>query len=560
MLSASGQGRMINPVPQATSNGNRPRKQAKHSHFVELRIEQIRQCLHQNELSGRSALWLSLGEHRKLVLRLAKVLDELGEVFTFFHRYLAQRPDLIPSDDCLILESELPVPPMIDEEELNHQFLNTTEDIDFAEESPPDSTEVCSILSVRTSKGSVRVEIRRDTFIQYWDIDKNCLAPIAPVLKRIWPYLDPDHVILEFQSDTKDALSFKAREEWLTSALQKSDPSANQHMVTSKVRQEFLSDTTFALSESPGETVSKILAELAQESPRMVSETTEHSHYTINTRILCQTWLNQAFLGDWYPVTMQASHLSISRGSQSVVFHGGIVASPSQDTQLQLLNYVMSTAFGAHDEVAESLAELMDPAPDCEGLDVLKRRIGQIVPFRDGGWAENGKSGLLADHLFIQWRIAKDCGYRETEHFQAFHRSIIALAHIAVRFAPDADLLKDAIYEFRMRKVVADLVESGKVGRVLEQGEQAMELFFDFSHKFKRIIENNSTRTIKQSVATNANSNKTRRGLFRFFGLYTVLLMLAVAATKLPGSTEGLITSAFLAVSLAILHALTRLR
>ncbi|MFT5404030.1 MAG: putative unusual protein kinase regulating ubiquinone biosynthesis (AarF/ABC1/UbiB family) [Verrucomicrobiales bacterium] len=548
---------MISPDPPASSATHRKNK-AKHSRLIEARIAEIQRCLLRNELTPGSAVWISLGEHKSLIQRFAEILDGLGIVFRYFQRYLSFRPDLITADDCLILEAALSNPPPLDEGLLKHLLKDRWKD-DIREttgEYKQESSEAFFILSKQTSSGTLRLEFHRDTFISFWETDRHCIATLAPIIRRIWPHLEAAHLISDFQNDTANEMDFGSRLNWLKSAPKATDGLANECMITPRVHDDFSSDSCIALRDIPGDSVKRVF-QLDKEVPENPNDVSfGGSRHGAVARVLCQSWLNQMFLGDWFPISLRPSHLSLVRGDRNVYFHGGAVFCPSTEWQMLLLAYVMASAFGIPDEVAESLAELMEPEAHCQGLEVLKRRIGQIVPYRDGGWAENGKSDLLADHLFIQWRIAKECGYRESEQFQSFHRSFFALAYIAVRFAPKSDLLRDAIYEFRMRKAVTDLIESGKLSSMIEQGEKGMELFFDIGHKIKRITERNSARLNE----IHSRSKNERSTTFQLFGLYMALLAVAVVASKVPRNFEGLMAAAFLVVASALVYGVTRLK
>ena len=546
---------MTNPAPQAVKAKNRKSKSS-HSRLVNARIAEVQKCFHRNELHRDSAIWRSLGEHKALILRLAGVLDELGLVFRYFQRYLSCRPDLITADDCLILESALNSPLPIDEDQLK-QMLG--DDIRGVTE---ESSEACYIISKPSTNEPLRLEFHRHEFISSWETDRYCLAPLAPVIERIWPHLDAENVITDFQDDTTSELDFENRLDWLKLIPKTSNQLMNEgYMGTLQVHEKFSSDSCIALLNIPGGTVTQALFQMENEAPSHHSSATSFTgsrHVTV-ARALCQSWLSQMFLGDWIPISLRPSHIGLGQKSRNVHFHGGTVSCQSSDTKMRLLGYVMATAFGISDEVAESLSELMEPEDHCEGLGVLKRRIGQIVPFRDGGWAKNGKNELLADHLYIQWQIARDCGYQESEPFKDFHRSIFALAHIANRIAPNADLLKDTIYEFRMRKAVTDLVESGKLSSVIEQGEKAIELFFDLGHKFKRILERNSSKANNDHSKEKSQPNNGK-SLLHFFGLYVALLALAIVASKASDNFEALISATFLIVAAGLLYSITRLK
>src|SRR5205814_8353917 len=59
--------------------------------------------------------------------------------------------------------------------------------------------------------------------------------------------------------------------------------------------------------------------------------------------------------------------------------------------------------------------------------EALKRRCRQAVPFRERDWSGDDR---LAESLLVQWRVAREAGWRITPHHLHVYRGIGAVARL----------------------------------------------------------------------------------------------------------------------------------
>ncbi|HBL30312.1 MAG TPA: hypothetical protein DD490_26050, partial [Acidobacteria bacterium] len=117
-------------------------------------------------------------------------------------------------------------------------------------------------------------------------------------------------------------------------------------------------------------------------------------------------------------------------------------------TQTRLWEYLGTAVTGDPAEAAATLLSEMTPGPRAVDADQILLRLRQIVPFRDGSWSSSGDT--LAEHLFLQWRVARSGGWRPRPHLLAFWRGFTAVAAEMQALEPGSDALRDGLEELRL--------------------------------------------------------------------------------------------------------------
>jgi predicted unusual protein kinase regulating ubiquinone biosynthesis (AarF/ABC1/UbiB family) len=184
-------------------------------------------------------------------------------------------------------------------------------------------------------------------------------------------------------------------------------------------------------------------------------------------RSLCLVWLRQALLGQAFPVSPHAADILLLPYKQ-LAFTGGRFASLRQETKTNLWEYLVAVSTENLDRACSCLLRELREGRETGGEHLLRQKIRQVVPFRDGGWT--GGDGLsLAESLFLHWRLASEHGYEPQPYLPAFYQGLFAIAALARRLSPEQDALLEAWRDMRLN---AGLLQMKEMMGLQQMGDQ----------------------------------------------------------------------------------------
>jgi ubiquinone biosynthesis protein len=393
--------------------------------------------------------------HDPFARRLRGALEDLGPTFTAFGLYLSSRADLLPAADCLELgalpDQAAPLPAAAVLEvvtaELGRPAAAVFADFD---DRPRESRPLTQAHGARLVAGqAVVVRVVRPGVEAAMATDLPHLEDLAPAFagagrldpfaagagtdfqEDLWRSFD-----LSVEAAALEALAQDTADEGLAGV-----PAIYRHLATPRV---------VVYQDLGGEPL-----DVEVEVPRELA------------RRLCLAWLRQALMGRLFPIAPRGPGLSLLPDGR-IGFTGGLFARPPAASQANLWGYLAAASRRDPDEVCNRLVQEMSREGPATSEESFRLRLRQGVPFRDGGWTAEGSS--LAEHLFLHWRFARECGYRPRAHLVDFIRGLATVAAAARRLEPEGDSLSEALGELRLAAGV------DQVGEMLAP-EQAIELF-----------------------------------------------------------------------------------
>ncbi|HWM89259.1 MAG TPA: AarF/UbiB family protein [Thermoanaerobaculia bacterium] len=441
--------------------------------------------------------------------RLRMALEQLGPVFSSFGLYLACRPDLLPAGDCLELSGlpdlakPMPVEAVLAavESELRREPREA-----FAgfEEAPCESRLLFQAHRARLPGGQpVIVRILRAGLDERLALDLPLLPRLGPAFAEGFPL---EETVADFRAFLEQELDLLA-----------------QAVALDRVAAE---TENVGPLRAPG-----VCRELA--TPKMLvlqdlggSGLAERGEDVELARRLCLLWLRQALLGPAFPAEPWGTNVAVLAGER-IAFTGGVLAEPPPAVQANLWGYLIAASNQDVDEVCTWLLResTLEGPPWAE--EQLRLRLRQAVPFRDGSWSRSGEG--LAEHLFLHWRFARECGFRPGAHLLAFFRGLTALTFETRRLAPGRDVLLRALEDVRLLAGMQQLGEMMNFDRLRENFERYAALAVQLPQKLDEVLTLAAEGDLRRPTRPAARPPERRRGS----SLVWVSLLLALAAVVL---------------------------
>jgi predicted unusual protein kinase regulating ubiquinone biosynthesis (AarF/ABC1/UbiB family) len=188
---------------------------------------------------------------------------------------------------------------------------------------------------------------------------------------------------------------------------------------------------------------------------RLVGETLDERADAGDARRLGSAWLRQALAGGVVPYDFGPRDV-VAVEDRLVLTAASFVPHASTD-RAHFTAYLGAVASDDPDTAANWILEGASAPPEVEVE--LRRQLRQTVPFRDGEWSGDDR---LAEHVLVQWRVARDAGWPVSPHHQHLYRGLYAITEIANALAPDTDTLLAALEDERLR------VGLSQAGRALD--------------------------------------------------------------------------------------------
>jgi ubiquinone biosynthesis protein len=388
--------------------------------------------------------------------RLRNALTRLGPTFSELGLYLASRADLLPACDCLELaglpDRGEPMPASEVQALIAAELGKAPRDLFAAFDAQPlESRLFTQEHAARLPTGdAVVVRLLRPGVEERVASDLALLERIGGAFACGDSLFSPG-VIADFQTSLSRRLDLAAEAEGLE--LLALDAEAGGPLLVPRVERNL---------STPCLLVREQLRGARSGEARRDSEDL--------ARQLCLAWLSQALRGRTFPVEPRGANLEILPGNR-IAFTGGLFAKTSAVSQVNVASYLVAVAARRDpDEVCSRLLREMTREGWSTSEERLRLRLRQAVPFRDGGWNTPGED--LAEYLFLNWRLARECGYRPSMQLTALFRGLSTVSITALQLAPDRDALQKAFDDFRFAASISQLVEMAAIDRLAENLER----------------------------------------------------------------------------------------
>jgi ubiquinone biosynthesis protein len=383
-----------------------------------------------------------LGLDEQPASQLLVALADLGPVFLDFGRYLGSRVDLLPRRDCWELSRPL-----------QERLRDTAGD-------------AASIVSRRlgtapeTAFRSIEPTPRRVTpWVQQHDAWLPNSVPVVvtivrsdaddllrsdvPLLGLLTPWLDAPvsdvhAAIADFSASLTERLD--QLHQATTFIKLAADADACGAFDAPRCYHEHCAPGILTLERIDGPTIRETLASnrhrRSEPSPDRESL----------ARQLATAWLRLAVTGDLVPYDFDLHDIRVRDGR--LVLEGGALEPVTSTGRARLLNYFVAAAADDPDAAWDWLTTAAKPGPAGQNEDALRRRLRQVVPFRDGEFSGDNR---LAEHVLVQWRAIREAGWHVQPHQLRVYRGVYAVAAAASELAPATDALRAALYSERLR-------------------------------------------------------------------------------------------------------------
>jgi predicted unusual protein kinase regulating ubiquinone biosynthesis (AarF/ABC1/UbiB family) len=450
---------MASPGTYVASSGPRARRRA-----VEARLAQV-----DPPPAGRRSPppegRLSADEHA--VTRLRAALADLGPVFAGFGRYLSSRIDLLPRREALEL-SAIPdrATPMTaaQVDACVAEQLGTPLERRFFEfdRTACDATLWTERHRAWLAPGvPVLVTMVRPDAAEWLASD----VPLLPLLNP-WVDVPPDGLAAAID-DFVSTLQRRLDQTLQVSAFATlaADASAHGGFSAPACYRDHCAPGILTIAKPAGATFDDILADESEpDATRAAGE-----QYA---QRLASAWLRQALLGRVVPFDFGPRDI-VADGDRLVLI-GGAFEPHTSGERSRFLNYVNAVAADDADAAAAWLVDVAAPEASNRREEELLRRLRQAVPFRDGEWSGDDR---LAEHLLVQWRMAREAAWPLTPHHLHLYRGLLAATGMAARLAPHEDALLGALRDERLRMSLAQaqrVLDPREVGATLDRLLQDM--------------------------------------------------------------------------------------
>ena len=166
-------------------------------------------------------------------------------------------------------------------------------------------------------------------------------------------------------------------------------------------------------------------------------------------------WLRQAFDGRLFPYDFAARDIVVGRGvagqDDARLRLTAAACDPLGSAERErVLRYINAVAADDPEAAANWLLDAQPvPADGSPVEEEVRRRFRQAVPFRDGEWSGDER---FAENVLVEWRVAREAGWRITPLQLHVYRGLMGVAGITQALVPDEGVLLSALQEVRLRR------------------------------------------------------------------------------------------------------------
>jgi predicted unusual protein kinase regulating ubiquinone biosynthesis (AarF/ABC1/UbiB family) len=395
--------------------------------------------------------------------RLSAALARLGPVFSAFGLYLSTRVDLLPVKDCLAL-ADIPdrapaMPGAMVWELIGQEMKRDPAQLFCAFETTACQSRLLfqvhharllsgEAVEVRLKHGEAERDFERDAeslplLKDALDCRRESGFPLENVIadfRRAWheqcDFLRAAEMMAEYGRET-------AMCEWLRAPL---------------VHRQLCTPRLLVIERLPGVSLEELIAQSAAEADEMAMANAVAARSGMDARHLaarlCLVWLQQSLEGRLFPVSPRASEIVLLPNQQFAFTGSGFARLPAE-AQANLSGYLIAASTQGLDRACTLLLRETNRADRSDGEDGLRRRLRQIVPFRDGEWDRRGGKETFAEHLFLHCRLAAQSGYSLRRRSQDFFGGLFLVAAAAQTLAPAHDPLLEGLEDLRVNAALA---------------------------------------------------------------------------------------------------------
>lgn len=471
--------------------------------------------------------------------RLRAALEELGPVFSAFGLYLATRVDLLSASTCLELSAlpdrSTPMHPAAVHALIQAETGREPEDL-FAEIYEPfESRLLYQSHRARLTNGeAVVVKLVNP------EIEQRFLCDIE-LLHLLDGALSGERMsAVQFADAVADFTAALHRRIDLTreaKALESLEYSANdfQMLRAARVVRGLCTRKLLVVEELVGRSLLEMERELDDADSSMHDgrgyPPVESDRANL-ARMICSVWLQQALLGNVFPVEPRPENIVIISNRQ-IAFTGGDFSSLPAETQSNLWNYLLAGASDNPDRACACLLREMRPVRASSGEDDLRHRFRQVVPFRDSEWYGGGENNYLAEHLYVQWRMANECGFVPQPHLPSFFRGLFMVTDAARRLSPQGDPLLEGLQDARLLASLAKAREMLTMRQLTDHADRYASMLMGMPVRFDELLTSASEGNTRVRLHV-AGSESNRRSRNSTAVTTSLLLLLAAIALLLP--------------------------
>lgn len=477
--------------------------------------------------------------------RLRWALVGLGPLFVLFGRYLASRPDLV-AEPIRSQLAHLPqdTPPLSRERvvELLRAELGeaAVARFDTIEPRPLVSTPVYQRHhAVLTGGEQVAVEVIRPGIETEIEENLDSLRALA-VLGADGPdgsgILDLDSAIEDFATALTRALDL-AGEMRALAALETGNPGRGR-LVIPRPYPELSGHRVLTRERLGGTALTSLFPRLrhAPAAPRDGDDEQPAAGELFGDELACElarVWLGQAVGGRLFPTELTAADVRILPGYR-IGWTCGPFARLQPGSGRDLLEYLAAAADQDPDGASSTLVQLT--AREEAGSErELRRRMRQLVPFRDGG---PGATDDLAGYLFLHWETARRTGFRSPPALVELFRGLVHLVAVIRPLGRRRDPLKDGLEACRVSTDLELLLATAGPERLATALEPGLHAFATLPQKLDRLFDLAASGKLEVTLRTEESPREERR---RDLAAWLLALLataggLALVAQRLAGS------------------------
>lgn len=400
--------------------------------------------------------------------QLRDVLADLGPVFAGFGRYLSSRPDLLSRRACFDLAAtdlRPHVAPEFDVEGLVSRQLGDGPEPRFVafDQSP------CALTPwTRQHHAWLRTGEPVTVTIVRPDAD-DVLGTDLPLLPLLAPWLDaPAEDVAAAIDDFSQTLRARLDQTQQASAFIKlfDDSQAGGPLDAPQCYLDHCAPGILTVERIDGVT----LADAVGAGGRRSAD--DDIDREAIARQLASAWLRQATTGRVVPFDFDLHDLRLR--ADRLVLVGGALEPVAADGRTRLMSYLVAAAADDPDAAWPWIDTAAIRGATGQSDAELRRRLRQVVPFRDGEWSGEHR---LAEQLLVQWRATREAGWKVLPHQLHLYRGIHAVSAATARLARNDDTLLVALHGERLRLGLSEvqrLFEAGTFPAAV--GEMARNL------------------------------------------------------------------------------------
>jgi predicted unusual protein kinase regulating ubiquinone biosynthesis (AarF/ABC1/UbiB family) len=379
------------------------------------------------------------------IQQLRVALASLGPVFASFGRYLATRRDLLPRRDCVELSLIPDAAPAADPGALAahlHRQLGAPPSRRFFQFDPRayDVRLWTERHDAWVAPGvPAIVTVLRPDAAELLDGD----VPLLPMLQE---YLGIEPVAYaDALADFGRTLRMRLDQTFLSSAMVTIAAHADaEAFAVPTCYRDHCAAGVLTLDRWEGYTVAQLFEDRGLREDLARTELAKR---------LAVTWLRQAFAGRVMPFDFDSRDIVLTPDDRLMLIGAAFEPLGSADRG-RLARYFAAVAGDDPEAAASWLLDAATVREHPPALDEeVRRRFRQAVPFRDGEWSGDDR---FAENLMVQWRVAREAGWRFTPHHLHAYRGFAAVAAMTHALAPQNDSVLEAFQDVRLRRGVSN--------------------------------------------------------------------------------------------------------